>query len=375
MKLFFRKILQRYLKTVAFLFNSLRIFGIERKRKVLIYCSEPFHYHHIRPVVQRIQQDGKIAIFCLEHPRFSRNNVSEELLDRNLFISILRARFTNFDMTIFLAYGEPVWLPCKGIVAFAPHGDGMKSNYTGNDSLKSFDIVFATGNSMYTLQSKHVKKGAIVEKIGFIVTDFSRSSAFGKLPNIPRKFDNDLPVVLYAPSWGKKPGAIMMTDSLLVTLASQKEFNVILRPHPYLLNPKVCHGKNWTGVFEKCIGTNFILDIDYSKPIQDTMQFATVLLSDISSVIYEFLYLDRPIVVHVNDEILTAYEGKGAFSEIEKCVFTFSSSETAISTLKEAINKPEDHALERKVVLGEKYYNIGKASECAVECIYRHVGL
>jgi len=162
----------------------------------------------------------------------------------------------------------------------------------------------------------------------------------------------------------------MINEELVQALADQNEFNVIVKPHPYLLSPKRCQGKNWKLILEDLKNNHFLPILDRNAPIYKYMPIADILLSDISSVIYEFLFLDRPIVVHVNQMVLDEYEGQEYFNEIRPVVFFFQNAIDMIKALNEANKSPLVLSAERKRILEDRFFNIGSATECAVKQIY-----
>lgn len=365
--------LKIYFALISAIENALKSIGINRKKKVLIDCSATFHYHHIKPVVNKLIEDDKVHVYLLATKRFSKKENLGELVDKHKFISHKTAKFIKFDLSISLDYSE-AWIPHRGIRVFAPHGDGMKSNFSGCHKLAQYDVVFAVGKRQEDQQLPYLKHGAVTEKIGFIITD----QLFNNSPNKTQAleelgFHNELPVVLYAPSWSNNPDKIMMTENILYALSGQQIFNVIFKPHPNLLIPEQCGGKNWGNVFSQLPNDNFHVVNKSLIPIQAYMLISNILVSDISSVIYEYLFLDKPILLHVDKSIIDYYDGADAFGDIHNAAFQFRDSSDMLDAIISALKESGKHSEIRKHILREKYYNPGKAAQVAVDAIYRHL--
>jgi CDP-glycerol glycerophosphotransferase (TagB/SpsB family) len=193
--------------------------------------------------------------------------------------------------------------------------------------------------------------------------------------NTLEKVKIDFKTVLYAPSWSSNPEMVIMTEELLNELSEQKDFKVILKPHPNLFLPDKCSGKDWNIIFSKLNKANLTVINTTEHPIQKYMLDADVLLADISSVIFEYLYCDRPIVLHKNEAAIKYYQAEDMYAEISRAAFLFEKPSMVIETVKYALSKPELHSTQRKEILHTKFYNIGKATEAAVSAIYKHLGL
>ena len=258
-------------------------FGIKIKKKILINCRELFHFHHIKPVVDFLVMDDRIIVYFLENKGFEKSDIPKEYLKNCKIVNEKSARFIKFDMTISLDYCDS-WIPHSGINILTPHGGGMKSNYSGNDELAKFDIVFLVGNRQESLQKPFLKEGATTKKIGFIIND----QLFNDLEDdsCVVDFENVRPIALYAPSWSSNPDMIMMNEDLLHELFDQDLFNVIFKPHPNLFIPDKCGGKNWNIIFDKLQKNSFKIINKSDFPIQIYMKQSDVLISDISSVIF-----------------------------------------------------------------------------------------
>ncbi len=350
------------------------LWGVPKPR-ILVDCLEPFHYLHIRPLIERLHKDATVSLFFLENPGFSRATFSTDPIVVERFVSPLSVKFRSFDLTISLDYGELSWIPHRGTWLFIPHGDGMKANYTGCTELGKYDAIFALTRSQAALQRRFARTGAEIIEAGFMLGD--RLLRHPCTDRVPRRFGLELgrPVVLYAPSWHARPDLIAMNEPMLGALCRQREFNVIVKPHPNLLRPERCGGKDWHKILVELQSRNVVVVDDPDTSIYEIMSAADVLLSDVSSVIYEFLFLDRPIVVHRYDRLLQAIGGQPYLNEVLSAIVQVEDPAAMLRALNEALQFPARRSQERRRILQERFFNVGSATDHAVRWIYRTVGV
>lgn len=116
------------------------------------------------------------------------------------------------------------------------------------------------------------------------------------VPYPGRLFEQDKPIILYAPSW-QRYSSLKRFHSVIETLSEQ--FNVLVKPHP-------ATGKAAAEGGEQCENYPFVqmLARSQSKTLRvvqldniiPLMHHADLFLGDIGGSIYEFLYFNKPAV-------------------------------------------------------------------------------
>jgi len=115
-------------------------------------------------------------------------------------------------------------------------------------------------------------------------------SALMKMAGIP---DNGRKNILFAPTW-KWGGGTLMSHYRLFCDAITQHYNLIIRPHTN-------DDKNIKIVKEYCLEKQVqnVYFIDNSiMNIIDNMTFIDLMISDSSSVMYDFLIMDRPLIIN-----------------------------------------------------------------------------
>ncbi len=299
-------------------------FGFQRKSRILIECLEVFHYHHIKPVVDKLLEDPRLRLFLLETPHFCRKVVPQEIARPEQFLPLWKALYVPFDLTVSLDYEHNPWILHRGVQIAAPHGGGMKANYNTPERLARYDALWAVSERQRQNFKESLQNENVLENIGFIVTDqLANKTVDASAVRRRLNLDNHSPIVLYAPSWSDNPDMILMSEEILVTLHRQQQFNIIVRPHPLLLRPSRTGGRDFGRILSRLTDERFKLADAADVPIQEYMAASDILVSDISSVVFEYLFLDRPILVQTNASVISYYDGEAYLKDILPAVTVF----------------------------------------------------
>lgn len=117
-------------------------------------------------------------------------------------------------------------------------------------------------------------------------------------PALP--LDPARPTLLYAPTWNLGLSSAAMLGERLVDLvrAQAPGLNVIIKPHPVIGDWRPRWMAGWVRLAAAHRGVHLVEDTH--ADVVPYLLASDVLLSDASSVIFEFLALDRPIVLVTN---------------------------------------------------------------------------
>jgi hypothetical protein len=117
-------------------------------------------------------------------------------------------------------------------------------------------------------------------------------------PALP--LDPARPTLLYAPTWNLGLSSAAMLGARLVDLARAQApgLNVIIKPHPVIGDWRPRWMAGWARLAAAHRGVYLVEDTH--ADVMPYLLASHVLLSDASSVVFEFLALDRPIVLMTN---------------------------------------------------------------------------
>jgi CDP-glycerol glycerophosphotransferase (TagB/SpsB family) len=280
-------------------------------------------------------------------------------IDANI---LLNEVWAVYDIYFTTEFGTIPWWFTDVTTVFFLHGVGPKVSYFATDKLKDFDVVLAPGPYVESKQIPFLKEGAVLYRAGLPVTDCYFLQETFSLPQY-LNFNNGKPVLLYAPSWSKDHLQLSIDFKILNALSHQEVCNVIIRPHPNLLAPEKCNGINWREIIAEIMLNNkrIALHAGRGTSIYDVLGCTDILLGDISSIVYEFLVLDRPIILYLKSGVGEFYQSEDFIFETKKACYNIENADKLEAVLLECLSNKEALSAERKTILGKSLHNPGKA--------------
>lgn len=200
---------------------------------------------------------------------------------------------------------------------FIPHGAGDRSVGFRKDA-REFDLILVSGQKT---RKRFIEDAGVpadrIKIIGYPKFDaFFKRDCEAKL-----LFPEKRPIVLYNPHFDPNLSSWYYRGlEVLEYFANSKDYNLIFAPHIMLFKKRVHasveHGKkairkDIPAKYYKC--SNIHIDVDSDNLVDMTYtKMADIYMGDVSSQIYEFIYLPRPAVFLCNDH-LTNWEGDPNF--------------------------------------------------------------
>ncbi len=176
---------------------------------------------------------------------------------------------------------------------YIPHGVDSQNLTLRANALDHYDTVFVTGkhqkeemeeqNKVYNLKNRKIFEFGY-PLLDNMIRDYNSS-----------KHDNKRKTVLIAPSWQKDNIIDLCLDEILEKLRG-KDYKVIVRPHPQ----HVRHMKEKFDSMKELYKDDDTIEIqtDFSK--NDTVFNADILLTDWSSIAYEYAFTTKKPVLFIN---------------------------------------------------------------------------
>ena len=177
---------------------------------------------------------------------------------------------------------------------------------------------------------------------------------------------NDAPVVLIAPSWG--PSSLFEVFGLDFVEKVAAQFRVIVRPHPQMRISQAA-------LYEQILGFENV-HVDTEPTPASALQKADILVSDISGIVDEFVFIhEKPAIVVGHSVAVDAFEGHflkdvRSLREIRSdVVMVLSPDDFGAVTTKIAQMLGKDFAKRIPALRNELVYNFGAAGPAAAHQI------
>lgn len=244
----------------------------ELKLRIALHINVDFHYHILKPIFDQAQQH------------------------RVLFTNSLRQLVLFQPDVIVVSESHGIYLrsliPNSKIV-WTRHG--LISKNTSVYACRGADYACLTSDeSKQWYQQKH---GAA--RHGMWVTGYPQMDYLFKQRELNQKPKHSGKTILYAPTWNEHLSSLPALSNQLVDLlrGDNTDIHIIIKPHPVTRD----HHPNWIEQLKlQSQAQNVVLIDDASSDIMPLMLQADLLVSDFSSAIFQFLALDKPIVLFTN---------------------------------------------------------------------------
>jgi hypothetical protein len=321
-----------------------------------------FHLFHVESVINELVKSGwesyKIIVICSENTIKHHDNIT--YLTHIEQLSFWQ-KIDLFITTEF--YRElPFWLTASTV--FFGHGIGPKLNYQTQELLAPFNFIFSPCTSMYNVQVNLFPAEHIL-KIGLPMLDnvTSNSAKLNKHFNLK----SELPTLVYAPSWSLHTELIADIPHILCILENIKDINIIISPHPLLLQPDRCNNIDYFGELEAFENIKFNLPSSNITTLE-AVNNADVVISDISSILFEAMALNKIVMLEDNRAMFEKYEAGHVFDAAAEACQLVDWHNFDPQLLSSAIKK-DPFAEKRLTYINNYLYNNGNATNAFIDAL------
>ncbi|MGA9771365.1 MAG: CDP-glycerol glycerophosphotransferase family protein [Blastocatellia bacterium] len=347
-------------------------------RSVLVNARTPMNYTIVRPIHDALKTDERITFYftASERPSLARE-IFSEAGDGASLITPLRASLMKFDAYIT---ADLLWvkLPRGTRRIFTFHGVAGKYGnvYDSPDSsMRDWDRLFFINRRRLR---NFVASGAIdpesdaARLVGYPKLDclvdgtLKRDEALLSLGIDPRR-----QTVLYAPTWSQYSSLNKMGEELIERLCAAG-YAVIVKLHDRSRDPAHIHsgGVDWVSRLEPVLARS-AGHLATGSDASLYLAAADALITDHSSVGFEYLLLDRPLIRIESPELIAATNIHSDYvSLMAEASTTVQTAEQAVLAVYRSLSEPMQKSVSRKAVADELFYRPGTATSRAVRELY-----
>jgi hypothetical protein len=293
-------------------------------------------------------------------------------------------RWAKFDGYINTDFWDMTWLPRRTRRVHFFHGVAGKY---GLDAPVKIAPVVATFDRLLFPNRDRLTRYA---EAGLVDADSAKAALIG-YPKVdclvdgsldravtlaPLGVDTTRPTVLYAPTWSPYSSLNTMGHEVITELG-RLGVNVIVKLHDrsYDSTTRGSGGIDWRlRLRDVCAstGAHLVRDADASP----WLHAADLLITDHSSVGFEFMLLDRPIVILDSPSLIThARVSADKVAMMRRAAYLVHSPAELAATVRTALDTPDEHSAERRANADALFYCPGTATRRALDCIYELLAL
>lgn len=351
-----------------------------RPLRILFEAASPMSLAVFGPVLRHLERDARLDFWFTSSDRswdtgalFAAAGITTQVLDAATI------RWSRFDGYVNTDFWNMTWLPRRTKRVHFFHGVAGKY---GLDAPVRIAPVVATFDRLLFPNRDRLRRYA---EAGLIDGDSPQAALIG-YPKVDCLvdgtldraatlasvgFDQSRPTVLYAPTWSPYSSLNTMGHEVIAALG-QLDVNVVVKLHDrsYDAATRGSGGVDWKAALERVCATH------HARLVQDAdaspwLHAADLLVTDHSSVGFEFMLLDRPIVVLDSPDLIAhARVNPDKVAMLRRAAFVAYDRNQIRSTVAAALDAPQAHHDERRTISSELFYCPGSATMRAVHCVY-----
>ena len=353
------------------------------KRRILIDGRTAMNYATVAPIVEGLQKDPRVEIFCTASE--SPDLLAQIYADARPPYQLVRpktAALMHFD----------AYLTADFLWARLPRGTRRVQTFHGvagkyrtvydspTESMRGWDRLFFINKRR--LQN-FIDTGAIdagspaIRLVGMPKLDCLVDGSFERDQVLaPLGVDPSRRTVLYAPTWSKHSSLAVMGEELVKRLGAAG-YTVIVKLHDRSRQADDYHsgGVDWGERLLPLLKANGgVLAPGSNSP--SYLVGADALITDHSSVGFEYLLLDRPLIrIHV-PELLQNTDIEPVYVQLmSEASMSVNDVDELVTAVEQSFAQPATKSDSRKAVANEMFYKPGSATARAIAEMYEVIEL
>jgi glycosyltransferase involved in cell wall biosynthesis len=355
-------------------------------RQVLFEAASPLSLAVFQPIYNRMRHDARLEFWFTANDEsidaariFSAADIAPDRI-----VSRDQIRWKKFDAYINTDFWNMTWLPRRTHRLHLFHGVAGKY---GLDAPTDIAPVVATFDRLLFANRDRLNRYA---EAGLVDPESAQAALIG-YPKVDCLVDGSLdraqlaqslgldrnrPTVLYAPTWSPHSSLNHVGEQIIESLAHQG-VNVIVKLHDRSLETtdRGSGGVDWRARLTQ-LCRKWAVHLAERSDACPYLYVADVLVTDHSSVGFEFMLLDRPIVVIDAPELLRHSRVNPQKARLLRSAADVITSAAALpAAMSAALSQPARHSLERRRIANELFYRPGGATARAVDCLYQLLSL
>jgi glycosyltransferase involved in cell wall biosynthesis len=353
---------------------------LRRRQRILFEAASPMSLAVFAPVLRHMKDDPRLEFWFTSCDRsWTPQAIFGPAHLTGRVVSPDTVRWMKFDGYINTDFWDMTWLPrgTKRVHFF----HGVAGKY-GLDAPVRIAPVVATFDRLLFPNRDRLRRYA---EAGLVDADSARAALIG-YPKVDCLVDGSLnrsetlaragadasrPTVLYAPTWSPYSSLNSVGHQLIAALG-HLDVNIIVKLHDrsYDSTARGSGGVDWRRRLRHVCerhGAHLVHDADASP----WLHAADLLITDHSSVGFEFMLLDRPVVVLDSPDLLAhARVNPDKVTMLRGAAHVVRQIGELGATVAAALANPAEHHVQRTRVADALFYCPGSATARAVQCIY-----
>ncbi len=348
--------------------------------RVLFEAASPMSLAVFRPVLDRLGRDERIQFwFTTSDDAWDGDRIFRAAGIDDRILKADAARWMKFDAYVNTDFWNMTWLPRRARRVHLFHG--VAGKYSLDAPVHIAPVIASFDRLLFPNRDRLVRYG----QAGLIDPDGPQAALVG-YPKVDCLVDGSLdrqriqrslgldpaaPTVLYAPTWSPYSSLHSMGVDVIKALG-RLDMNVIVKLHDRSYDPdERASGRiDWYARLER-ISRERNVHVARGSDASPYLFVADALVTDHSSVGFEFMLLDRPVIVIDCPQLIEkAHVAADKVSRLRRAAEVARSAAEVAAAVRRELTNPERLSSHRREIADELFYGAGGATARAVQCIY-----
>ncbi len=352
-------------------------------RQVMFEAANPMLFNVFRPVYDRLSADPRIAITLVPYgTEFSAREVFADATGRDRVVEPRRAAWMRPDVYINTDLWSMTWLRRRTSRVHLFHGVAGKYDLDAPVELaaivRSFDrILFPNQDRLERYVAAGLLDGRQDTAVltGYPKADCLVDGSIDRRAIAARlKLDDGRATVIYAPTWSEH-SSLHTVGEQAITAPADAGLNVIVKLHTCSYVARGSGGIDWRTRLRRHMDRPNVAVVD-DVDASPYLVASDLLITDHSTVGFEFMLLDRPVVVlHQQQLIDHARINPEKVARLQSASRVVRDGAALVDAVRQELETPDRLSATRRRVAGELFYGCGGATERAAAVIYELLAL
>jgi CDP-glycerol:poly(glycerophosphate) glycerophosphotransferase len=363
--------------------ESLSALGHSRRR-ILIECASPLSMVVCGPVLEIMRRDTRLELwFTTSDDAWDMASIARMTGAAERVVPSSTAKWMKFDVYVNTDFWNMTWLPRRPSRVHMFHGVAGKYSLDAPADIApvvaTFDrLLFPNRDRLtrYAAAGLVDPDSPVPVLVGYPKVDCLVDGSLSR-PAIQDGLglDPSVPTVLYAPTWSPYSSLHVAGESIIAALA-RLGVNVIVKLHDrsYERSARASGTIDWRQRIEDVCRTHHV-HLAQGFDVTPYLFVSDALVTDHSSVGFEFMLLDRPVVVIDCPELIEKAQVSPDKVAMLRSASRVASATGAADAVRRSLRDPDGLSERRKQVASELFYCPGTAAVRAARSIYGLLGL
>ena len=272
--------------------------------KTILFCMNPYSFGILEPVMQVLKEKKYEFIW------FVRTAILEKFPYQDQRFTSKIEDLVRFNSDAIFVPGNEVPHYLRGVKTQVFHG--LAGEKKGHFRIRNYFDLYLTQGPYFT--RRFSKAASKHRDFSVVETGWPKLDVYGKELH---KYDSDKlillkkskakKIILYAPTFSPSLTSASHLFTQIEKLAKSKEYLILIKFHDLMAADLIDSYKKLSMSFENVL---FIEERNIIK----YLLISDLMISDTSSVVYEFLLLDKPVITFKNNSLAIKWDNQLSYS-------------------------------------------------------------